>query len=162
MEQAGADVLVLAADVTDPDALRHVREQALDRYGRLDGIVHAAGLPGGGMAEVKERPAAEQVMAPKIAGTLALRETFGDLPLDFVMLCSSVTAVAGGFGQVDYCAANNYLDAYAPTWPGNVLSVNWGAWLEVGMAAEIAAPAAFRALQRGDRIVQVDHPVLTN
>ncbi|MEU8110193.1 SDR family NAD(P)-dependent oxidoreductase [Nonomuraea muscovyensis] len=162
MEQAGADVLVLAADVTDPDALRHVREQALDRFGRLDGIVHAAGLPGGGMAEVKERPAAEQVMAPKIAGTLALRETFGDLPLDFVMLCSSVTAVAGGFGQVDYCAANNYLDAYAPTWPGNVLSVNWGAWLEVGMAAEIAAPAAFRALQRGDRIVQVDHPVLTH
>lgn len=162
MESAGADVLVVAADVTDPAALRRVREQALDRFGRVDGIVHAAGLPGGGMAEVKERHAAEQVMAPKIAGTLALRETFGDLPLDFVLLCSSVTAVAGGFGQVDYCAANNYLDAHAVTWPGTVLSVNWGAWLEVGMAAEIAAPAAFRALQRGDRIVQVDHPVLSH
>uniref|UniRef100_UPI000DE3E78D SDR family NAD(P)-dependent oxidoreductase n=1 Tax=Nonomuraea lactucae TaxID=2249762 RepID=UPI000DE3E78D len=155
-----------AADVTDPEALRQARGAALDRFGRVDGLVHAAGLPGGGMAEVKELHAAEQVMAPKIAGTLALREAFGDLPLDFVMLCSSVTAVAGGFGQVDYCAANNFLDAYASTWapalPGPVLSVNWGAWLEIGMAAEVAAPVAFRALQRGDRVSQLDHPVLTH
>jgi phthiocerol/phenolphthiocerol synthesis type-I polyketide synthase E len=162
MEEAGAEVLVLAADVTDPASLREVRARALDRFGRVDGIVHAAGVPGGGMAEVKERAAAENVMAPKIAGTVALREVFGDLPLDFVLLCSSVTAVAGGFGQVDYCAANNFLDAYACTWPGRVVSVNWGAWLEVGMAAEVAAPAAFRALQRGDRVTRLGHPILAH
>nr|BFE78749.1 hypothetical protein GCM10020093_013500 [Planobispora longispora] len=162
MEEAGAEVLVLAADVTDPADMRRTREEALARFGRIDGIVHAAGLPGGGMAEVKERAEAERVMAPKLAGTIALREAFGDLDLDFVVLCSSVTAVAGGFGQVDYCAANNFLDAYAQTWPGRVLSVNWGAWLEVGMAAEVAAPVAFRALQRGDRVTPLDHPVLTH
>ncbi|GAA3475280.1 type I polyketide synthase [Nonomuraea roseola] len=162
MESAGAEVLVMAADVTDPASLREVRTAALGRFGRVDGIVHAAGLPGGGMAEVKEREAADLVMAPKLAGTLALREVFGDLDLDFVLLCSSVTAVAGGFGQVDYCAANNFMDAYAHTWPGRVLSVNWGAWLEVGMAAEVAAPVAFRALQRGDRVTPFDHPVLSH
>ncbi|MGI5281963.1 SDR family NAD(P)-dependent oxidoreductase [Nonomuraea polychroma] len=162
MEQAGAEVIVLAADVTDPEALRRARDEALGRFGRIDGVVHAAGVPGGGMAEVKERRAADDVMAPKIAGTLALREVFGDLPLDFVLLCSSVTAVAGGFGQVDYCAANNFMDAYAHVWPGRVLSVNWGAWLEVGMAAEVAAPVAFRALQRGDRVSRLDHPVLSH
>ncbi|MFI6290881.1 SDR family NAD(P)-dependent oxidoreductase [Nonomuraea sp. NPDC050790] len=162
MERAGAEVVVLSADVTDPGSLRAAREAALERWGRVDGIVHAAGLPGGGMAEVKERRAADEVMAPKIAGTLALREVFGDLPLDFVLLCSSVTAVAGGFGQVDYCAANNFMDAYAHVWPGRVLSVNWGAWLEVGMAAEVAAPVAFRALQRGDRVSRLEHPVLSH
>ncbi|MET8002854.1 type I polyketide synthase [Nonomuraea glycinis] len=162
MEAAGAEVVVLAADVTDPASLRRVRTEALDRFGRVDGLIHAAGVPGGGMAEVKEREAAENVMAPKITGTLALREVFGELPLDFVMLCSSVTAVAGGFGQVDYCAANNFLDSYAHTWPGHVVSVNWGAWLEVGMAAEVAAPVAFRALQRGDRVTRLDHPVLSH
>ncbi|GAA3446651.1 SDR family NAD(P)-dependent oxidoreductase [Planomonospora venezuelensis] len=162
MEEAGAEVLVLACDVTDPQGLRRVREEALARFSRIDGIVHAAGLPGGGMAEVKEREAAERVMAPKLTGTVALREVFGDLDLDFVLLCSSVTAVAGGFGQVDYCAANNFLDAYAQTWPGRVISANWGAWLEVGMAAEVAAPVAFRALQRGDRVSPLDHPVLTH
>ncbi|WP_230884497.1 type I polyketide synthase [Planomonospora sp. ID82291] len=162
MEAAGAQVAVLAADVTDAADLRRVREETLARFGRVDGIVHAAGLPGGGMAEVKERRAAEEVMAPKILGAVALREAFGDLDPDVVVLCSSVTAVAGGFGQVDYCAANNFLDAYAQTWPGRVVSVNWGAWLEVGMAAEVAAPVAFRALQRGDRVGALEHPVLTH
>ncbi|MFE0154458.1 SDR family NAD(P)-dependent oxidoreductase [Nonomuraea sp. NPDC059007] len=161
MEAAGAGVLVLAADVTDPEALRRARASALERFGRVDGLVHAAGLPGGGMAEVKDPADAARVMAPKIAGTRALRDVFGDLDLDFVMLCSSVTAVAGGFGQVDYCAANAFLDAYAATWPGRVLSVDWGAWLEVGMAAEVEAPKVFRALQRGDRTNPLAHPLLT-
>ena len=164
MEDAGAQVLVLAADVTDPAALARVRDAIAGRFGRLHGIVHAAGLPGGGMAEVRDRASAQAVLAPKLAGTLALREVFGRDELDFVVLCSSVTAVAGGFGQVDYCAANNFLDAFARAagaWDAPVVSVNWGGWLEVGMAAEVAAPAAFRALQRGDRISALDHPLLT-
>ncbi|MCK2217011.1 SDR family NAD(P)-dependent oxidoreductase [Actinomadura sp. ATCC 31491] len=162
MEEAGAEVLVLTADVTDAASLRRVRDEALARFGRIDGLVHAAGVPGGGMAEVKERAAADAVLAPKLAGTMALREAFGGLPLDFVLLCSSVTAVAGGFGQVDYCGANAFMDAFAHVWPGRVLSVNWGAWLEVGMAAEVAAPVAFRALQRGDRVSRLEHPLLSH
>ncbi|WP_433541412.1 SDR family NAD(P)-dependent oxidoreductase [Streptosporangium sandarakinum] len=165
MEAAGAEVVVLAADVTRADDMRRVRDEVLARFGRVDVVVHAAGLPGGGMAEVKERAAAEEVLAPKVAGTLALRDAFGDLDLEAVVLCSSITAVAGGFGQVDYCAANNFLDAHARGEHGwraaAVVSVNWGRWLEVGMAAEVAAPAGFVALRRGDRIRAVDHPILT-
>ncbi|NES15978.1 MULTISPECIES: type I polyketide synthase [Micromonospora] len=164
MEAAGAEVLVLAADVTDLTDLRRVREAVEARFGGLDGIVHAAGLPGGGMAEVKERAEAERVLAPKLAGTLALAQVFGDLPLDFVALCSSITAVIGGFGQVDYCAANNFLDALARTGKGfraPVVSQNWGGWAEVGMAVETNAPAAFRAAGRNTVTGPVDHPVLT-
>jgi acyl carrier protein len=163
METAGAVVHVLAADVTDPARLREVRELAEREFGGLDGIVHAAGLPGGGVAEVKERAAAEAVLAPKIAGTLALAEAFADLPMDFVALCSSVTAVSGDFGQVDYCAANNFLDAYARGdhgWQARVVSHDWGGWDEVGMAAEVAAPTAIRSTRtRADG--PVAHPVLT-
>ncbi|MGR6319144.1 SDR family NAD(P)-dependent oxidoreductase [Micromonospora soli] len=164
MEAAGAEVLVLAADVTDPADLRRVRAAAEARFGGLDGIVHAAGLPGGGMAEVKDRAEAERVLAPKLAGTLALAQVFGDLPLDFVALCSSITAVIGGFGQVDYCAANNFLDAVARAGVGfraPVVSQNWGGWAEVGMAVETNAPAAFRAAGRDTATSPVDHPVLT-
>ena len=164
MEAAGAEVLVLAADVTDPADLRRVREAAEARFGGLDGIVHAAGLPGGGMAEVKERAEAERVLAPKLAGTLALAQVFGDLPLDFVVLCSSITAVIGGFGQVDYCAANTFLDAWARAGAGfraPVVSQNWGGWAEVGMAVETNAPAGFRAAGRDTVTSPVDHPVLT-
>ncbi|MGW1062492.1 type I polyketide synthase [Micromonospora rubida] len=164
MEAAGASVLVLAADVTDPADLRRVRAAAEAEFGGIDGVVHAAGLPGGGMAEIKERAEAERVLAPKLAGTLALAQVFGDLPLDFVVLCSSITAVIGGFGQVDYCAANNFLDAHARAgagWSAPVVSQNWGGWAEVGMAAESTAPAGFRALTRDTVTAAVDHPVLT-
>jgi acyl transferase domain-containing protein len=102
MRAAGAEVLVLAADVADEADLRRVRAGTLARFGRLDVLVHAAGQPGGGMAEVKERAQAEAVLGPKLRGALALARVFGDLPLHSVVLCSSVTGVAGGFGQVDY------------------------------------------------------------
>jgi len=164
MESHGAEVMVLAADVTSPAAMRHVRDLVTERFGHVNGIVHAAGVPGGGMAEVKDRAAAETVLSPKILGTLALRDAFADPSPDFVVLCSSATALAGGFGQVDYCAANTFLDAYASSghgWRAPVISVNWGSWLEVGMAAEVAAPAAFRVLQRGDTMIPVDHPMIT-
>lgn len=165
MEAAGAKVLVVAADVTSVADMRDVRERALAAFGRIDYLVHAAGLPGGGMAEVKQQDAAKEVMAPKVAGTLALQEAFGDLDLGMVMLCSSLYAIAGEFGQLDYCAANNFMDAYARGehgWRAPVISANWGSWLDVGMSAEVAAPAAFRALQRGDRTSPVDHPLLTH
>ncbi|MET8846331.1 SDR family NAD(P)-dependent oxidoreductase [Amycolatopsis sp. NPDC004625] len=163
MEAAGAVVHVVAADVTDAARLREVRELAEREFGGLDGIVHAAGLPGGGVADVKERAAAEAVLAPKIGGTLALAEAFADLPMDFVALCSSVTAVSGDFGQVDYCAANNFLDAYARGdhgWQARVVSHDWGGWDEVGMAAEVEAPTTIRTTRtRADG--PVTHPVLT-
>lgn len=163
MESAGAEVLVLPADVSSVADLRQARDQIMARFGRVDGIVHAAGVPGGGMAEIKDHAAAAAVLAPKLAGTAALREIFGGADLDFVVLCSSVYAVTGGFGQVDYCAANNFMDAFARGdhgWRAPVISVNWGGWLEVGMSAEVSAPPAFRALQRGDRLSPLHHPVL--
>jgi phthiocerol/phenolphthiocerol synthesis type-I polyketide synthase E len=163
-EAAGARVLVLAADVTDAESLRAVRGRIMAEFGRIDGIVHAAGIPGGGMVAVKQRADAERVMYPKIAGPLALHQAFGDLTLDFVVLCSSVSALVGGFGQVDYCAANNFMDAYARGahgWDARVVAVQWSWWSEAGMAAEVTAPSAFRALEWGERTSPVDHPVLT-
>jgi phthiocerol/phenolphthiocerol synthesis type-I polyketide synthase E len=164
IEQAGTEVHVVAADVADPAAACALRDEAIARFGRIDGIVCAAGVAGGGMAEIKDRNAAENVLRPKIAGTLALRDAFAGQALDFVLLCSSVTAVAGGFGQVDYCAANAFLDAHAGSdhgWNARVVSVNWGAWGEVGMAAESSAPATLRTMQRGQRVLPIGHGLLT-
>lgn len=172
IEAAGGQVHVVAADVTDAARLRQVRAEVLDRFGGLDGIVHAAGVAGGGMAEVKEQDAARAVLAPKLAGTLALVAAFGDVTRDFIALCSSVTAVAGGFGQVDYCAANAFLDAFARAGHGlaaRVVSLGWGAWLEVGMAAEnatlpqlLGAAAAGGATAPPGLATAVSHPLLTS
>jgi acyl transferase domain-containing protein/acyl carrier protein len=172
IEAAGGEVLVVAADTTSAEDLRAVRDAAVDRFGQINAIVHAAGVPGGGLIEVKQREAAEAVLAPKVAGTLALAEVFGDLDLDFVALCSSTTGVAGGLGQVDYAAANAFLDAYAGSGAFRcpVTSIDWGAWLEVGMAVETDA-AALQRVQRhpddrprhGDQrpTTTIDHPMLS-
>jgi len=172
IEAAGGEVLVLPADVADVAGLRRVREEVLARFGRLDGIVHAAGLPGGGLVETKTRAAAETVLAPKLAGSLALAAAFGDLDLDFVALCSSVTGVYGGLGQVDYCAASAFLDALAHSgqgFSGRVLSIDWGGWLEVGMAVDVVAPDVLGQTANVRTGVTaalpaepVDHPLITS
>ncbi|MEO8076392.1 MAG: SDR family NAD(P)-dependent oxidoreductase, partial [Acidobacteriota bacterium] len=156
MEQSGAEVAVMAADVSDGPRMRDVVQEARRRFGRIDGVVHAAGIAGGGLIQLKARDAAERVLAPKVGGTLALIEALdGEIP-DFVMLCSSVTAVTGGVGQVDYCAANAFLDSFAQerTRQGHAtVSVCWDTWQEVGMAVTADVPAHL-ARQRDEALKQ--------
>ncbi len=133
LEAAGAEVLVCAADVADPVALRAAVRAALDRFGRLDGVVHAAGVPGMGLLQFKNHDNAAVALGPKVTGTRVLLDCLADTPPDFVALFSSITSVTGGGpGQVDYCAANAYLDALAQhaaaTGGPRVVSIDWGEW----------------------------------
>ena len=149
LEELGAEVLVLAADSADVGAMREVVRQARERFGGVDGVIHAAGVAGGGMIQLKTREMAERVLSAKVRGTLALEQALeaelADAPPEWLVLCSSTIAVLGGIGQVDYCAANNFLDAWAASraerprpW---TVSINWSGWQEVGMAVETALPA---------------------
>jgi acyl carrier protein len=77
----------------------------------------------------------------------------GDEP-DFLLLCSSQTALTGAPGQIDYTAANAFLDAFAlqqrKAATAYTVSVNWPAWSEVGMAVDTEVPddlAVLRAEQ---------------
>jgi acyl transferase domain-containing protein/acyl carrier protein len=164
MERAGATVAVMTADVAELADLRAVRHQIDVNGWKMAGIIHSAGRAGMGMIEVKDVAAAAGVMRPKVTGTLALQAVFGDLPLDFVLLFSSITAVAGGMGQTDYCAANAFQDAYARSlhgWNAQVISMNWGRWEEVGMAAEIATRATAHLRPDQSANAPINHPVLT-
>jgi acyl carrier protein len=137
--------------VTDPGALRAVRDAALREFGRLDGIVHAAGVADGGVTELRDRAAMMPVLAPKVAGTLTLAEVFGADDLDFVALFSSVVGTVGGFGEVDYCAANAFLDAYAESttsWRVRPRSLAWAGWQGTGMLAALGAVTPTDALRR--------------
>lgn len=170
LESLGGEVAVLHADVADPVEMRAAVAATRQRFGALHGVVHAAGVPGGGLISSRSREAVAKVFAAKIRGTSNVLEALGDEPVDFVLLCSSLTAITGGFGQVDYCAANCFLDACAALASRRddrfVLSVNWDVWLGVGMAAAqqrsegsgIAAEQGgtlFEMLLSGPRIAQV-------
>ncbi|MBW4611876.1 MAG: SDR family NAD(P)-dependent oxidoreductase [Desmonostoc vinosum HA7617-LM4] len=132
LEKLGAEVVVIAADVAHLEQMQTTVNQVCDRFGKIHGVIHAAGVPGAGLMQLKTTELAESVLHPKVRGTLVLNTVLKDIKLDFLVLFSSMTSMYGGFGQVDYCAANAFLDAFAhdnfykreiPT-----ISINWDWW----------------------------------
>ena len=168
LEKGGSTVLALAADVAERDSLAPALDQVRAEFGPIHGVVHSAGIAGGGILALKDLDRASSVLAPKITGTLLLDELCPDL--DFMVLFSSVAAVTGEFGLSDYAAANAFLDAFAHqrSRRARTLSINWPSWAEVGMAVDNSGSAstAFRALQSGGGAQQqgprraVHHPLL--
>ena len=145
-QTAGAEILLCRADVSDLRQLQEVRERIENTFGSVNGIIHAAGSPGGGMVQRRKREQAEQVLAPKVRGTLALYEAFKDCGLDFCIFCSSLNAITGGFGQIDYSAANAYLDAFAQKHDSGrgtrYVSIDWDRWPGTGMAVGLGQKPA--------------------
>ena len=142
LENQGAKVLVLKADVADVNQMKAAFEQAHGQFGKIHGVIHAAGIVGTGITLLKKPDVAAGVMAPKVDGTLCLGQLLRDSRLDFFVFCSSLTAHLGGIGQVDYCSANSFLDAYAQKYRSemNLISINWGTWQGVGMAVNTEVP----------------------
>ena len=165
LESRGAEVMVAQADVTDLSQMRQVVKQAVARFGALHGVLHTAGVLDDGVIQLKEPRAAAAVLAPKVQGTLALDAALGDMPLDFLVLFSSISSFAGLAGQFDYAAANAFLDAFAQERTARdgryTVAINWSQWQEVGMAAELARQLGIGSSDavQGEG-VPVDHPLL--
>jgi NAD(P)-dependent dehydrogenase (short-subunit alcohol dehydrogenase family)/aryl carrier-like protein len=154
LEAAGAEVFVARADVADREQMAGVLAETERRFGAVHGVVHAAGVAGGGLIQLKRPEQAASVLAPKVAGTLVLRELLQDRALDFILLCSSLTGVLGAVGQADYTAANAFLDAFAQDAARSrrgppVVSIAWDAWKEAGMAVDAEVPPELRERRSG-------------
>ncbi|HEU4325733.1 MAG TPA: type I polyketide synthase [Roseiflexaceae bacterium] len=147
LAEAGASVQVYQADASSPAALADVLGRIADNQPPLRGVFHAAGVLDDAMLLQQDAARFERVMAPKIAGAWNLHRQTRDLPLDLFVLFSSAAAVLGSPGQGNYAAANAFLDALAHMRRAAglpALSINWGPWAEVGMAAAQG--------QRGERL----------
>ncbi len=103
-------------------------------------MFHAAGVLHDGLIALKSEREIEDVLAPKLYGTLVLDRALQAQPPDFLVLFSSASAYVAPAGQVDYVAANAFLNAYAEAcrdsrnWP--VVAIDWGIWKNVGMARD--------------------------
>lgn len=140
-EALGAQVLVAAVDITDATQVAALRDQAIARFGQVHGVFHTAGALDDGLIQLKTRAAALAVLRPKVHGTLAVHEVFAGDGLDFLALFSSVSAVLGLQGQVDYTAANAFMDACATAasnGQARVVAIDWGPWRDVGLAVSAA------------------------
>ncbi|MEH1973942.1 MAG: beta-ketoacyl synthase N-terminal-like domain-containing protein [Nostoc sp.] len=153
LEELGSEVEVKSADVASYEQMQVAVAEALEKFGQINGVIHAAGIAGGGIVQLKTQDVANSVLAPKVKGTLVLEEILKlqNINLDFLVLCSSQSSILSEFGQVDYCAANAFLDIYADYRNSKsdqlTVAINWGTWQEVGMAVETALPEQLK-LQR--------------
>jgi polyketide synthase PksN len=141
------------ADVADAGAVRDLVDGIVAAHGRLDGVLHAAGVIDDALIARKHADAFARVLAPKVDGTLHLDAACAALDLDFFVLFSSGAALRGNPGQADYAAANGFLDGFAAHRErlvqrgerrGKSLSVNWPLWREGGMRMPAHAEAALR------------------
>ncbi|MBN1272593.1 MAG: acyltransferase domain-containing protein [Candidatus Aminicenantes bacterium] len=144
IEAAGGRVFILSADVTDFKKMRDGLSRVTRHTGRVNGVIHAAGLPGEGIIQLKNTGSAWNILASKVKGTLVLEKVLKGADLDFFFLFSSIASILGGIGLVDYCAANSFLDAYTKSLSrknkGLVMAVNWDMWGEVGMGLKTRMP----------------------
>jgi acyl carrier protein len=138
LEEQGAAVEVRLGDVSDARAVRALLEGIGGGSRSLRGIVHAAGILDDGVAANLSEAKFHRVMAGKVAGALAIDAVVEPGQLDFLVYASSAAGVLGSAGQANYAAANAMLDALAHrqrTRKIPAVSIDWGTWSEVGLAA---------------------------
>lgn len=152
LQAMGARVDTEGCDITSEQDVQAMAARVLGQHGAVAGVIHAAGVAGAGVMAMKTAQAANSVLDPKIVGALALDQALAGQPLEFFVLVSSLFAVIGGTGQVDYSGANAFLDAFARSRAAQgrkFVSLAYGGWREVGMAVAMGHTAAPPALPAG-------------
>ncbi len=148
LELLGGRVDVRVADVLNVAQMRRVTE-ALQAEGRIHGVIHAAGVLDDAPLLAKSQAQVDAVLAPKVQGLRVLDQLLPDGTVDLMVLFASTSTATRAAGQVDYVAANDYLNAFAKARRGGatrVVAVNWGVWADVGMAAQAVGAASVDAM----------------
>ena len=139
LEALGSEVLYLVADVGNPEDMERAVAETRARFGAINGVLHAAGVVDDDLLQMKGPAETEAVLTPKVHGTAILDRLFKDEKLDLFLLFSSTSTDTAPAGQIDYVAANAYLNAYADAHAGDAgrqtVALHWGVWNEVGLAA---------------------------
>lgn len=137
IESLGGQAEYYQADVSDRSALSGALQAAKAVFGRLDGVLHAAGRMRPSPLHSKTAEDIVAVLRPKMAGALLLDELTRDEDLQFFGLFSSLASTVGDFGQADYSIANRFLSDFAEArdeWRraglrrGISVSIEWPLW----------------------------------
>lgn len=138
IENLGAKVICYNADVSNQDEMSSVLEKIRKDYGRINGIVHCAGITDGNIVKNEKDEVLRSVHKPKVEGTWIISHLTKDDELDFFVMFSSAITLIGKAGGGSYTSANSYLDsfsAYLNKKGRRATVINWPNWSEVGMVA---------------------------
>ncbi|SKB15922.1 hypothetical protein PL11201_80232 [Planktothrix sp. PCC 11201] len=145
LQQADIEISYLSCDISNKKAVADLIQKIQEKYGKLNGIIHSAGLNQDAYIVNKTSEEFINVLRPKVAGTLAIDEVCQNIKLDFLVLFSSIAGVFGSIGQADYATANAFLDSFAEARNllvqqgkrfGKTISLNWPLWKDGGMGVD--------------------------
>jgi NAD(P)-dependent dehydrogenase (short-subunit alcohol dehydrogenase family)/acyl carrier protein len=151
VEACGGTAHYHSLDLRDGDAVRHVVDDARQRYGRIDVLIHAGGVLIDRTLPNKEPAQFDLVFDVKVDGWFNLLSAAGDMPIAATVAFSSVAGRFGNNGQTDYSAANDLLCKLTAnlsrTRPGTRgIAIDWTAWGGIGMASRGSVPQVMQAL----------------
>ena len=115
LHSLGVDATYHTCDVTDPDAVRAVMGEVASRYGRIDGVIHGAGVLRDGFLSQMTPDDFSLVMDIKFLGAWNLFSAAQGAGLRFFVGLSSAAAIQGNIGQANYAAANRTMSALLTT-----------------------------------------------
>ena len=137
LEQQNITVKVIQADIADYNSLsRAIKQSPLPE---IAGVIHSAGVLDDGMLVNLDADRMKTVMNPKVLGAWNLHQLTKDIQLNFFILFSSAASLLGSPGQTNHVVANTFLDTlahYRQAYNLPALSLNWGAWSNIGAAAK--------------------------
>jgi len=148
LENRGAEVIYYAVDIAKHQKLAEMIDASKQKFGKINGIIHCAGVLQDNYILNKKMDDARKVLVPKITGAINLDELTKNEELDFFVLFSSIVSIIGNVGQSDYAFANGFMDDFAQTRDdlckinkrtGKTISFNWPLWATGGMQVEESA-----------------------
>lgn len=150
LRAAGCHAEYRKTDITDRAEVDALVAAILRDHGRIDGIIHAAGVVNDDFFIRKSGSKIRNVMYPKVIGIENIDKATCDLPMDIFAIFSSIAGLCGNAGQADYAAANAFLDGFAEyrservergERQGRTISIGWPLWADGGMARSEAQRA---------------------
>jgi polyketide synthase PksN len=165
LKAIGLNALFRQCDIAQRPQVDTLIDDIVRSAGRLDGVLHCAGLLRDNFIANKTAQEFRDVFAPKVSGTLHLDDATKDLDLDIFVLFASASGVLGSAGQADYAAANAFMDAFAHrrnalamdgARRGWTVSIDWPLWADGGMRMEASARAMMRQTTGMDALPNTD------
>ena len=139
LKSLGSNVSYYSCDITDYQRTQNVLNMAIQKYGKITGIVHGAGVEKSALLNRKSLDDFRDVYNVKALGALNITWLTRNEPIRFVAAFSSIAGRFGNEAQIDYSAANNFLNYLIKMYHSNhknihAVSINWSGWKNIGMA----------------------------
>ncbi len=162
----GATAEYHCLDARDAAATARLVKEIHAEHGRLDLVVHAAGVLADKLIADKDPADFERVYDTKVGGARALLAALADLPsAHTAVLFGSIAGALGNRGQADYAAANDALETMGAQWAertgGRALTVHWGPWAASGGHDGMVTEELMRSYaRRGIKLIDPEEGML--